>query len=297
MKNFILRILVTATLVLSSLLVHAGTVADSVEIIDPYVRMIPPGAPATAAFMQIRNTDGKDHALVSAQGSINKITELHTHLHKNGMMQMRQVKQIDLPAGATTSLQPGGFHVMLIELTTPVKQGQAVTIDLTFEDGSTKTITAEGRPIKPMGMGSGKGIGQGMMMKMDHGMPMGQPSKNKGMMAIQHANPAFPNLIGVALKNIDRLGLSDDQVSKLQAWKKANGGKMKQMVQQIIKLENELIQLSLDGEDKTVLLKKFDQTLAIRKQVAQGKVACRDNMQKILTTKQFQQLADIYQAM
>lgn len=280
----------------------AATVAESVEISDPYVRMVPPNAPATAAFMTITNKDGKDHAVVSAKGYINKITELHTHLHDNGVMRMRQVDKIDLPAGGTTALQPGGLHVMLIGLNEPVQEGQKIQIDLTFDDGSTKSVEAVGRPIVPMkGMQMGGHMMGGMNAGMNAGMMQGKAlsnGRNQNPMAlVMHANPAFPNLTGIAIKNAAELGLNDEQIAKLKAWTKEHGDQMQRLFQGVSAMEKALIQDALAGQSKAELMTKFEKTLAMRKEIAETKIDCRDNMKKVLTAEQFEKLASIYPMM
>ncbi|BBP45356.1 hypothetical protein THMIRHAS_07290 [Thiosulfatimonas sediminis] len=283
----------------------AATVAESIEIENPYVRMVPPGAPATAAFMTIKNTDAKDHAVVSAKGYVNQITELHTHIHDNGVMRMRQVKQIELPAGQDTDLQPGGLHVMLINLNEPIKEGQKYRVDLTFDDGSTKTIEAVGKPIVPMGMGMTNGMGNGMkcggaMMSGETTAMQGQLTNGRNvnpMQLVMHANPAFPNLTGIAVKNAAELGLNAEQVKSLKAWAASNGDAMQQMFKQVSMMEKDLIQDALAGQSKADLMAKFQQTLDLRSEIAAKKIDCRDNMQKILTKEQFEKLASIYPMM
>jgi len=265
----------------------AASVADSIEVSDPYVRMVPPTAPATAAFMEIKNTGDKDHALISAKAYINKVTELHTHIHDNGVMRMRQVQKIDLPAGQLTELKPGGFHIMLIGLNAPVEKDQTIKIDLTFDDGSTKTIEAKGRPLMPM-----KGMKMGMM-----GKQLSNGRNTNPMQLVMHANPAFPNLTGIAIKNAQELGLSDKQVSQLKAWTAQNGDEMKRLFQSVKMTEKELIQDALAGMSKADLMTKFEKTLAMRKQIAETKIDCRDNMKKVLTAEQFDKLASIYPMM
>ncbi|MDX1352326.1 MAG: copper chaperone PCu(A)C [Thiomicrorhabdus sp.] len=267
--------------------VFAASVADSIEVSDPYVRMVPPTAPATAAFMEIKNTGDKDHALVSAKAYINKTTELHNHIHDNGVMRMRQVQKIDLPAGQSTALKPGGFHIMLIGLNAPVQKDQVIKIDLTFDDGSTKTVEAKGRPLMPM-----KGMKMGMM-----GKQLSNGRNTNPMQLVMHANPAFPNLTGIAIKNAQELGLSDEQVGKLKAWTKQHGDEMKRLFHAVNMAEKELIQDTLAGMSKAELMAKFEKTLAMRKQIAETKIDCRDNMKKVLTAEQFDKLASIYPMM
>ena len=135
-------------LVALGLTATAVTWAADVEVIDPYVRAVPPGAPATAAFMQLKDKGG-DVALVKAYSDVAESVELHTHIHDHGVMRMRPIKQLAMKKGQTVDLQPGGNHIMLIGLTRPVKEGDKVDIDLEFSDGSHQKITA---PVRKIGM-------------------------------------------------------------------------------------------------------------------------------------------------
>ncbi len=95
--------------------------------------------------MVVKNTSDKDIQIVKADSPVAKITELHNHINDNGVMRMRQVKEIALPAKGEAVLKPGGYHVMLIDMKAPLKEGDKVAITLKFSDGGTKTIEA---PVK-----------------------------------------------------------------------------------------------------------------------------------------------------
>lgn len=110
--------------------------ASDLQVHNGYVRAVPPTAAVTAAFMEIHNTSDKNRALVSANSAAAEAVELHTHTNVDGVMQMRQVKQIDLAANSTTHLKPGGLHIMLIGLKKPLKKDDKVLISLTLDDGS-----------------------------------------------------------------------------------------------------------------------------------------------------------------
>lgn len=146
----------------------AAGAADSVTVIDPYVRMAPPNAPATGAFMVLKNAGGKDAKVIKADNSASRITELHTHLNEGGVMKMRQVPAIEIKAGGETKLAPGGLHVMMIDMKAPLKEGDTVAITLTFDDGSSKKVEA---PVKKM-MTSMPTPAGSMGSGMDHKMPM-----------------------------------------------------------------------------------------------------------------------------
>ena len=70
------------------------------------------------------------------------------HINDDGVMRMRRIPHIHLPPGETVSLQPGGLHIMLFELKSTLKPGDEVPITLTFEDGSTKSVSAVVRTVQ-----------------------------------------------------------------------------------------------------------------------------------------------------
>jgi hypothetical protein len=122
-----------------------------VTVDEPYVRLAPPNAPATGAFMVIKNAGDKDVKVVKADNPASKATELHTHLNENGVMKMRPVAAIDVKSKGEAVLKPGGLHVMLINLNAPMKEGDVVPITLTFDDGSSKKVDA--KVVRPMAAG------------------------------------------------------------------------------------------------------------------------------------------------
>ena len=130
--------------------VSADGIAGKVSVADPYVRAVPPVAKTSAAFMQLRNDNDTEGFLVSADTPVAAVVELHSHTMDGGVMRMRQVPQIPLPPNTSVSLEPGGLHIMLFDLTAPLSPGDEVPITLTFSDGSSKAVTAEVRSVQGM---------------------------------------------------------------------------------------------------------------------------------------------------
>jgi periplasmic copper chaperone A len=126
----------------SSFFVEAQAADPAIAIQDPYVRLVPPGIKATGGFMLIRNAGATDRQLIKATSPIANIVELHTHLNENGVMKMREVPRIDVKAHGQTELKPGSYHVMLIDLKEPLREGGTVPITLEFDDGSTYRVLA-----------------------------------------------------------------------------------------------------------------------------------------------------------
>ena len=142
------------SLLAAGLMLSAGVLAgaaDNITVQDPYVRLAPPNAPATGAFMVIKNTGDKDVKVLKADNPASRVTELHTHLNENGVMKMRPVPAIEVKAKGQAVLQPGGLHVMMIDLKSPMKEGDVVPITLTFDDGSSKQVDA--KVVRPMAAG------------------------------------------------------------------------------------------------------------------------------------------------
>jgi copper(I)-binding protein len=147
MKNLSFAVALAACLPLGA---WAAGAADNVAVVDPYVRMVPPGAMATAAFMVLKNSGNKDARIVKAETSAAKVTELHTHLNEDGVMKMRRVPAIDVKAKGEAALEPGGLHIMMIDLKAPLKEGDKVAVTLSFDDGSSKKLEAPIRRPAPM---------------------------------------------------------------------------------------------------------------------------------------------------
>jgi copper(I)-binding protein len=138
-----------------------ATQADEISVSDPFAREVPPGAPASASFMTLDNMSDQAIKLVLADSEVAKIVELHTHTNDNGVMRMRKVEFIEIPANGQTVLKPGGLHIMLIDPISDLKTGQTVSVKLQFEDGSTKQVDMPVKSFKKM-MGNMKGMNHDM---------------------------------------------------------------------------------------------------------------------------------------
>ncbi|MGB5446214.1 MAG: copper chaperone PCu(A)C [Psychromonas sp.] len=139
----------TSLLFTGLLLLSTQAFANLLTVEDAYVRATPPNSKNSAAFMVIKNTDIKEVKLIAAKSDIADRVELHTHINEDGMMKMRQVAEIIIKAEDAVLLQPGGYHVMFLNLKQPLKEGQSVAISLYFDNGEQIDIKA---PIKKIGM-------------------------------------------------------------------------------------------------------------------------------------------------
>ena len=126
---------------------------------DPWVRGTVAQQKASGAFFQITSTAGGKLASVSSPAA--GVVEIHEMSMDGSTMKMRALpKGLDLPAGRTVELKPGGYHVMLMDLKAPLKAGESVDLSLVVEgkDGKTETIAVKA-PVKALGAEAG---GHGM---------------------------------------------------------------------------------------------------------------------------------------
>jgi copper(I)-binding protein len=105
---------------------------------------------SSAAYFTIRNGGGADALLsVSAPGAN---ASLHSTAMDNGVMRMRPLEKLEVPANSTVELKPGGTHVMLMGLSQPLVAGSTVQLDLKFEHSPDKVVSATVKPATANGM-------------------------------------------------------------------------------------------------------------------------------------------------
>jgi copper(I)-binding protein len=108
-------------------------VAQIVEVKDAWVRTAVPGQKATGAFMKITSNEGA--RLVGASSPAAGIAEVHEMKMEGNVMKMNAVAGgVDLPAGKTVELKPGGYHVMLMDLKAPLPKDSTMPLTLVFKD-------------------------------------------------------------------------------------------------------------------------------------------------------------------
>ncbi len=125
----------------------------AVKVEDAWVRGTVASQKATGAFMRL--TPVANARLVAVQSPVAGVAEIHEMAMENDVMKMRQIPGLDLAAGRTMELKPGGFHVMLMDLKQPLKGGEQVPITLVFEDDAKKRFTQEIKaPVTALGGGN-----------------------------------------------------------------------------------------------------------------------------------------------
>ena len=126
----------------------AGAAQAQVQVQDAWVRGMVETQKATGAFMRL--TSPTAARLVGASSPVAGVVEIHQTTMEGGVMRMRPVQAIELPAGKPVELKPGGYHVMLMQVQSPVKEGGTVPLTLIIESGGKRdsvTIQAKVRAL------------------------------------------------------------------------------------------------------------------------------------------------------
>jgi hypothetical protein len=115
-----------------------------VSVEGAWARATVPGQTGSAAYFTIRNAGGADKLLSVTSPAAD--ASLHSTSMDNGVMRMRPVQALDVPAKSAVELKPGGTHVMLMDLKLPLQAGATLELDLKFEQSGERKVTADVRP-------------------------------------------------------------------------------------------------------------------------------------------------------
>lgn len=125
--------------------------APGLVIHEPWARATAPAMKNGAAYLTIENRGRAADRLVSASAAIAARVELHrTEIGENGVMRMREARGIEIPAGESVKIAPGGYHVMLVGLKGPLVKGATFPLTLRFEKAGAREVTVTVRGIRAM---------------------------------------------------------------------------------------------------------------------------------------------------
>lgn len=147
--------------------------AAKIMILEPFARASMPNG---AAYMTLMNEGASADTLVSAATDVAETVELHeTTIDENQVMRMRPVEGgIAIPAGGSTTLKPGGLHVMLLGIKQELAVGDTFELTLTFAESGSQTVQVEVTEGVTMDHGEGE-----MEHNMDQ-MEEGESGQNHG---------------------------------------------------------------------------------------------------------------------
>ena len=124
--------------------------AAQTTVKDAWVRGTVEPQRATGAFMKITSAQGGK--LVAVESPVAGVVEVHEMAMSGNVMKMHAIPELALPAGQAVKLEPGGYHVMLMDLKQQLKEGAVVPLTLVVEgkDGKRETIDVKA-PVKALG--------------------------------------------------------------------------------------------------------------------------------------------------
>ena len=111
-----------------------GIVISAARVLPPF-----PGRDISAGYFEITNHSASNDRLIAASSPVSESVEIHTHKEEGGVMKMRRVDGVELPAGESVLFKPGGYHLMFFK--TALAEGQSdVAVTLTYETAPPVTI-------------------------------------------------------------------------------------------------------------------------------------------------------------
>jgi periplasmic copper chaperone A len=148
--------------------------AGPMQITQPWARATPKGASTGAAYMTIANKGTAADRVSCVADDASGQCQIHSMTMTGGVMEMRPVEGgLEIKPGETVTLKPGGYHVMFVNLTRPLVQGQAVKVTLKFEHAGAVDVDC---PIAGIGAPApGVAAGGGGMMMQGPGGAMSPP--------------------------------------------------------------------------------------------------------------------------
>jgi copper(I)-binding protein len=139
------------------LLAAGGAQADEVKagdlvLRDLWSRATPKGAATGAAYMTIENRGAAADRLLAGTTPAAAKFEVHEMRTTDGIMRMRPVQGgLSIAPGATVTLEPNGYHIMLVGLKAPLKAGDKVPATLQFEKAGEVEVAFDVRPLGASG--------------------------------------------------------------------------------------------------------------------------------------------------
>ncbi|MBO0661002.1 copper chaperone PCu(A)C [Jiella sp. MQZ9-1] len=162
-----MRIITTALAIAALIATVASADAQPVKvgalvIENAWARATLPNAPVAGAYMTIKNTGKTSDRLIGGTTSAAKEVQVHEMKMDGSVMTMRRLKDgLEIPAGGTVTLQPGGVHLMLMKPAKRIREGETLPVTLMFKKaGSMKVDFAVEKPdaMRPTSASAGSAV-------------------------------------------------------------------------------------------------------------------------------------------
>ena len=140
--------------------------AGDLVITQAWSRATPKGATTGGAYLTVENKGSAPDRLVGGSADVAGKVEIHEMAMSNGVMKMRPLeKGLEIAPGKSVKLAPGGYHVMLMDLKSPLKKGDKLPVTLEFEKAGKVAVSFDVEGIGAQGPAGGSGMGGKMEMK------------------------------------------------------------------------------------------------------------------------------------
>jgi copper(I)-binding protein len=142
--------------------IAAQASAAGLVVSQGYVPLPPPGSHAAAAYLDIENHSNVDFYLMSVTTDIAAMAMIHEDVRRDHQVNMVERSRLVIPAHGTLHLQPGGMHIMLMNLEQPLLAGDDLYMNLHFSDGTTQSTILKVEDMRQrLDVEKDQGIGQG----------------------------------------------------------------------------------------------------------------------------------------
>jgi len=138
-----LAAIVLTAIAIIALTRSAESAARDLVVTLAWARATPPGADVGVAYVTIENRGATDDRLTAASSEAAGSVSIHETVEENGIAKMRPLEGIALLTAHALAMQPGGFHVMLMDLKHPLVEGESLTLTLTFEQAGAIEVEAD----------------------------------------------------------------------------------------------------------------------------------------------------------
>ena len=175
MRGFSTSLLAGALIVLGAAAPGAAQEVKAGELVitQAWSRATPSGAKTAAGYLTIQNKGTNPDRLTGASADVAGKVEIHEMSMSGGVMKMRPLENgLQIAAGKTVKLAPEGYHLMLEDLRSPLKQGDKIPVTLDFEKAGKVQATLDVQGVGAMGPSGGTNMGGKMKMDGHSGMKM-----------------------------------------------------------------------------------------------------------------------------
>src|SRR5713226_8489594 len=131
---------------------------NAIVVERPWARATPAGARTGAAYVTLINNGSSSDSLLSAATPVADQVQFHSASEENGVSRMREMRTVEVAPGAVVTFNPGGWHIMVVGLKQPLKEGQTFPLTLNFEKAGKEDVVVSVAKVGAMQPGNAGSI-------------------------------------------------------------------------------------------------------------------------------------------